>query len=127
MEMKKRSRPWGEYLKQNAYRIFVLREVSSLFNAIYIVFFIVLLFLLGEGKDSYREFLSVLWSPPMMILHVVALAFALLHTVTWFNATGKAIVVRRGEERLPEAALAIPNYVAWAVVTVFIFWFLNHG
>ncbi len=119
------SKTW--YMKNRAYQIFILRELSSVFNALYVVFALVMLWNLMRGKAAFDAFLAVLWSPAMIPLHVIALGFALLHTITWFNATGKAIVVRFGEERLPESALAIPNYIAWAAVTAFLFWFLGHG
>ena len=56
----------------------------------------------------------------MVPLHVLALGFSVMHTVTWFNATGKAIPIRRGEERFPDALLAAPNYVAWVLVSALV-------
>jgi fumarate reductase subunit C len=116
-----------DYFRKGPYFVFMLRELTSLFNALYLVFLLLLLHKLGAGREAYAAFLGLLWSPGMIGLHVVALGFSILHTVTWFNATGKAIVIRRGGERLPDAALAVPNYVAWALVSLFLFWIVLRG
>jgi len=125
----KRSMSWGGYfrLKTPAYRLFILREISSVFNAIYAVLLAVLVYQLHGSKAAYEETLSVIWSMPMLLLHLVAIAFAVLHTITWFNATGTAIVVRRGEERLPDWALAVPTYAAWMIASGAVIWLLSRG
>jgi len=97
------------------------------FNALYAVLLLALLYAHSRGKAGYDDLLGVLWSMPMLLLHLVALAFVLLHTTTWFNATGTAIVVRRGEEKLPMWALAVPTYAAWVVVTCMVVWLLERG
>ena len=117
----------ADFFKRAPYVIFLLRELTSVANALYVVLLLVLLARLGEGREAYEAFLAFLWSPAMLAVHVVSLPLAVLHTVTWFNATGKAIVVRRGEERLPDVALAVPNYAAWAVVSILLAWAVLRG
>jgi fumarate reductase subunit C len=80
-----------------------------------------------QGQAAYESFLESLKSPLAISFHVVALAFALFHTFTWFNLTPKALVVRMGEERLPPAAIIVPNYLAWIVVSAIIGWFVVKG
>jgi fumarate reductase subunit C len=58
----------------------------------------------------------------MVGFHFVTMILALVHAITWFNATPKAMVFWRGEERVPGAALILPNYVLWAGVSAFVFW-----
>ena len=41
-----------------------------------------------------------------LALNVVALAFVLLHAITWFNLAPQAIVVRMGGRRVPPPAVA---------------------
>ena len=117
----------SEYFSRSPYVIFILRELSAVANALYVVFLLVLVARAGEGPEAYADFLAFLWSTPMLAVHAIALAFTVLHTVTWFNATGKAIVVRRGEERLPDAALAIPLYATWAIVSALLIWVVTRG
>ena len=118
--MLERPMPSLWYLRRRPYLLFMLREFTSLFNALYAVFLLLLLHRLGQGRENHEAFLRLLASPGMIPLHVLALGFSVMHTVTWFNATGKAIPIRRGEERLPDALLAAPNYVAWVLVSVLV-------
>jgi fumarate reductase subunit C len=105
----------------------MLRELSSVFVAIYVVWFLVLLRKLSEGPEAYAAFLEGLRSPLAILFHVVALAFALLHTITWFNLTPQAMPIRRGEERVPAALIILPNYVAWFVVSAALVWIVLRG
>lgn len=115
------------YLRNRAYLVYMLRELTSVFNALYMVFLLILVYSLSQGPETYDAFLAFLTAPGMVVLHLVALGFSLLHTVTWFNATGKAIAIHRGEERLPDAALVVPNYVAWALVSILVLWIVLRG
>ena len=50
------SKTW--YMANAAYRLFILRELSSVFNALYMVFLLLLLWNLMRGKADYDAFLS---------------------------------------------------------------------
>ena len=110
------------FLARGAYFRIMLREFTSVFIAIYLVFFLILLHKVSAGPLAYHAYLEFLWSPGMTIFHIVALAFALMHTITWFNLTPQAMVIRRGEDKLPPVAIAGPNYVVWVAVSLFILW-----
>ena len=108
---------------QGPYRAFLIRELTSVFIAGYLVFFIVWLFRLRRGPDAYQAILNATRSPLSVILHVLALAAALYHSVTWFNLTPQAMPVRRGEERLPGALVAVAmGYLPWLLVSALIVW-----
>ena len=64
------------------------------------------------------------WSgqPWLLTLNVVALAFVLLHAITWFNLAPKAIVVRLRGRRLPPEPVAAAHFAAWAVVSAIVAW-----
>ena len=115
------------YLRRGPYLVFMLREVSSLFNALYAGLLLIMLHGLSRGRESHEAFVAFLASPGMIVLHVVALGFSLMHTVTWFNATGKAIVIRRGERRLPDAALTVPSYLVWVLLSALVLWVVLSG
>lgn len=115
------------WLKRGAYFQFMMRELSSLFIFAYLILFLVFLHKLSKGRIEYDAYLDFLWSRPMIAFHLVTLGFALLHTFTWFNSTPKAMVLWRGEEKLPAAALVVPQYVIWLVGSGVVFWFfLRH-
>ena len=105
------------WLQRWPYTKFMLREISSVFIAIYLVLLLVLVGKIEQGQAAYDAYLAWFRSPLLMMLHVVSLAFALMHTVTWFNLTPKAMPIRIGEEPVPPVLIAGSNYVAWIVVS----------
>lgn len=113
-------RAW--FLARGAYFLVLLREASSAFIAAYLVFFLILVHRLSEGPEPYHDYLRFLASPGMAAFHLVALAFALWHAITWFNLTPKAVAVFRGEERVHPALIACSSYALWLAVTAFIVW-----
>ena len=122
-----RPMPASWWLKRSSYLLFMLRELSSVFVGGYVVIFLMMLRNLAQGPAQYEAFMAALRSPLAILFHVVALAFALLHTITWFNLTPKAMAVWRGEERLPPAMMIVPNYVGWVVVSGVIAWCVLGG
>jgi fumarate reductase subunit C len=113
------------WLKRSTYLLFVLRELSSLFIAWYVVYLLLFLRAVGQGEPAYEDFLDVAAHPAMMVLNGVGLAFVLLHTVTWFNLTPQAMVVRLGGRRVPASAIIASQYVGLAVVSAFVFWLVT--
>jgi fumarate reductase subunit C len=115
------------WLKRTPYLLFMLREFTAVFVGAYVALFLVMIRRLNEGQAAYDAFLASLRSPLAILFHVVALAFALFHTITWFHLTPKAMAVRIGEERVKPALIIAPNYVAWAVVSAVVAWILLKG
>ena len=105
------------WLKHRPYTVFMAREWSSVFLAVYVVLLLVLITKVQDGQPAYEDYVDFLQSPLLIAFHVVALLFALLHTVTWFAAVPKGLPLRRGEALVPPALMIGGNYVAWAVVS----------
>jgi fumarate reductase subunit C len=112
------------WLGRRSYLIFILRELSSVFVAWFVVFLLMLLWAVGQGADDYRDFLDWAASPWVVVLNVVALLFVLLHAVTWFGLAPKAMVMRVRGRRVPPLWIAVSQYAGWAVVSAFIIWLL---
>jgi fumarate reductase subunit C len=93
------SRLW--WTKKRSYFLFAMRELSSVFVAWFAVFLMVMVFAIGRGEASYQRFLEFAASPIVIVVNIVALAFAVLHTVTWFILTSQAMVVRLGGRLVP--------------------------
>lgn len=123
--MRKMSAGW--WLKRGSYTLFMLRELSCVFVGGYAVVFLMMIRSLAQGPEQYEAFLAMLRSPIPILFHVVALAFVVLHTITWFQATPKAMAVWKGEERMPASMMIIPNYVGWVVVSVVVAWVVLAG
>ncbi|NIP17494.1 MAG: hypothetical protein GWM87_04575 [Xanthomonadales bacterium] len=56
-------------------------------------------------------------------MHGLALLYFLFYqTFAWFKLAPKAMPVQLGEKKLPDQAIIAGHYVAWAVLTLFVFW-----
>lgn len=108
------------WLRRRSYVFFVLRELSSIFVAWSVVFLLLLLRALTRGEAQFADFLDWAASAWVVVLNVVTLAFLVLHSVTWFNLTPAATVVKLRGQRVPPVAIAGGAYAAWVAVTALV-------
>jgi succinate dehydrogenase subunit C len=108
------------WLSQPRYIRYMARESSSLFIGAYSGVLIFGLVRLSQGADSWDGFLQTLQSPGSIVFHLLALAFALYHTTTWFNVTPKAMPLQLGQKPVPGGAIIGAHYLGWVVVSVLI-------
>jgi fumarate reductase subunit C len=119
------SRLW--WLRRTSYLLFVLRELSSVFVAWFVVYLLLLVRAVYAGSGAYRQFLEWAASPWVVVLNFVALAFVVLHAVTWFNLAPRALVVRLQGQRVPSWMVAAGHFAAWAVVSAAVAWIVLGG
>jgi fumarate reductase subunit C len=119
------SRLW--WLRRRSYVLFVLRELSSVFVAWFVVYLLLLVDAVHGGSGSYRRFLEWAGSPWVVVLNIVALAFVVLHAVTWFNLAPRALVIRLQGRRLPSWMVAAGHFAAWAVASAAVAWIVLRG
>jgi succinate dehydrogenase subunit C len=105
------------WLQKRSYAGFVLREITSVFVGFFAFVYLWQLRALAEGPDAYGQFLSRLKTPLFLALDTVALLFVLYHTITWFDLTPKAMVLRVRGKRVPDWVIVGSNYAAWVVVS----------
>lgn len=110
------------WARRRSYMIFMLRELSSVFVAVFVVELLLLVRAVGRGPAAYDRFLDNLGHPVMVVVNVVALAFLLLHAVTFANLTPRAMVVRLRGRRVPSLVVLAGVYVGWLLVTAFLAW-----
>jgi len=77
---------------------------------------------LVRGPQAYARWEQALRSPLLILLNFIAFAFVMFHTITWFNLTPKAMPLRVGGKKLPDALIAAPNYILWFLVSGIIAW-----
>jgi succinate dehydrogenase subunit C len=106
------------------YLKFILRELSSIFVAWFVILTLVQLWALRNGPESYARFEHWLQNPLVIAINIISLFFVVFHAITWFNLAPKAMAVRFHGKRLPDITLSAPNYAMWAVVSVAIGWIL---
>jgi fumarate reductase subunit C len=109
------------------YLKFILRELSSIFVAWFVIETLMLIKALSEGLLAYAEYQQFLQNPLVVALNVISLFFVVFHTITWFNLAPKAMAVRMGGKRVPNLLIAGPNYVAWVVVSAAVAWLVLRG
>ena len=115
------------WLRRPNYFKFMMRELSAVFVAIFLVGLLVQVRRIAEGPEAYAAVLETLRSPGWILFHVVALGFAIFHSVTWFNLTGVVQVVRVGERQVPPGLVAGAALAAWGVVSLVLLWFFARG
>ncbi|MDZ7343830.1 MAG: fumarate reductase subunit C [candidate division KSB1 bacterium] len=101
---------------------FILRELTSVAVALYAVVLLFQIRAVAQGPEAYTHFLVWLQTPVSIGLHAIAFLFVLFHSVTWFNLAPRALVLRIGQKRIPDAMIAASNYVAWIIFSAAIAW-----
>jgi fumarate reductase subunit C len=124
----RRRKPVFWWVHKPTYFLFVMRELSSLFVAWFVGYLLLLVHAVSQGEAAYRDFVDDTDAWWLVAINVVGFAFLLLHTITWFHLTPKAMVVQVPRhpavpERLrgwtaPAWLILASQYVGFAVVTV---------
>ncbi|HEV2732524.1 MAG TPA: hypothetical protein VGV15_21040 [Terriglobales bacterium] len=112
------------WLSRWPYLKFILREISSVFVAWFVVVLLLQIRALSLGPQAYAAFEHWLQNPLIVLLNLTALFFVTFHAVTWFNLTPRAMVVRFGGKRVPDGLIVGTNYAVWAAVSLVLAWFL---
>ena len=115
---RQRSNTW--FLARWPYRIFLLRELSAVFLAMYMVLLLLLVTRVHGGASAFDGYARTLRSPLLLAANTVAMLFALLHSVTWFQAVPKGFPLRRGEQKIPPLLLIGANYIAMLALTAIV-------
>jgi fumarate reductase subunit C len=115
------------WVHRRSYLLFVLRELSCVFVAWFVVYLVLLVAAVHRGSDSYQQFLEWSSRPWMVVLNLVALAFVVLHAITWFTLAPKAMVVRLQGRPLPARMVAGGHFAAWAVASAVVAWIVLGG
>ena len=112
------------YMRNGRYRKYMLREVTCLLVGFYAFLAIYALAVLAGGSaEAWNAFLATQQNGFWVGFHAAALIYFLVYmTFDWFKLAPKAMPVQLGEQKLPDLYIIVAHYVAWVVVTVFIFW-----
>lgn len=112
--------PISWWLAQPRYIRYMAREVSCVLIGAYTGVVLVGLLRLSEGAAAWAGFLEALQSPVSIAFHLLALAFALYHTTTWFNVTPKAMPLQFGDWQVPGGIIIAAHYIVWIKVSALI-------
>jgi fumarate reductase subunit C len=115
------------WLQRWEYLRFVLRELSSVFVAYFVVLMLLQIYMLSRGPQAYADFQDFLKNPFVIALNVISFLFVVFHSITWFNLAARAMAVRVGGKRVPGFLISGSNFAAWVVISAVVAWFLLRG
>lgn len=115
------------WLNRGTYLVFILRELSSIFIAWFVIFTLMLVKAVSAGPEAYREFVAWTGHPVVILVNLATFFFVVFHAATWFNLAPKALVLRRKGQRVPDSWIAGANYGAWVVASVVVAWIILGG
>ncbi len=113
------------WTRKRSYFVFVMRELSSLFVAWFVVYLLVLLYAINQSDAAYQDFLDEADAPWVVAVNVVGLAFLALHTVTWFHLTPKAVVLHLRGRPVPAWLVVLSQYVGLFAVSALVLWLVT--
>jgi len=108
------------FFKRPRYMRYMAREITSIFIGIYTMLLLVGLARLSQGQFEYEAFLAALRQPASIVFHLLALAFSLYNSFTWFNVAPKALPIQVGDRHWPDSVVAGGHYVAWMALSLFV-------
>jgi|GEM_PF-11902 len=115
------------WLRKFNYVRFITRELTSFAVGYAALLLVAQGFFLARGPEAYETFRRWLLRPWALWFHSLVLLALLYHTVTWLNLTPKAMVIRLGKRRVPDGAVILAHYGAWAVLSGLVLWILAGG
>jgi len=114
----KREIPNDWWMKQLFYTKYMLREGSSVLITLYSLILAWGVLRLSQGEAAFNGWMEALQSPFAIILHLIALAFALYHTITWFSLAPKAVALWIKGKRVEDRVIVSLHYAAFVITTV---------
>jgi fumarate reductase subunit C len=106
------------WLKKKSYFLFMLRELSSVFIALFLLVYLYQIYQLTRSPEAYTSFTQKLSAPGWIFFHVIALLFAVYHSITWFQSSAVVLPVRLGEHLVPRQTVIALHIGAWVVVSL---------
>ena len=112
------------YMRNGRYKVYVLRELTSFLVAFYCFFTICALAILVAGSaEKWDSFIAAQQGIGWVIFHAIALLYFLFYqTFPWFKLAPKAMPLQIGENKLPDSYIVVGHYVAWVLISAFVFW-----
>jgi fumarate reductase subunit C len=112
------------WLEKGSYFAFILRELSCVFVAWFVVYLLLLVRAVTQGDASYQEILAWSATTPILLLNSVGFLFLIFHAVTFFDAAPQAMVVKVGQHRVPGSLVLAGHYAGWVAASAVVAWLL---
>ncbi|MCK9238013.1 MAG: hypothetical protein M0Q29_08595 [Thiopseudomonas sp.] len=109
------TRTW--WLKNNAFKAYMLRELTALPLLFFLLCLAIGLYSLGQGEQQWQHWQTVMQNPLVLLINAVAFAASLFHAWTFFQLFPRVMPIRLGGTTVPAAALVAGQWAG--VVSVF--------
>ena len=120
-ELRRRITP-GWWTANRRYELYMIREWTSLFVALYSLLIIYGLSLWANGTPA--DFLNFLKNPAVIGFSLVALVFTMVHAVTWFWLLGAVAPVKIGRSHTKPWQALILNLILLVIISYVVIWLL---
>lgn len=113
--------PKGWWLKNTHYFMYMMRELSAVFAALWVILFLVQLPSMAAGPErmaSFKAWLDFVGSPAWVIFSLISLVFVIYHALTWIKLMGTVIRVRVGTTVLTGNLVVALVMAAWAGISI---------
>ena len=110
------------WLQQRSYFTFILRELTCLFVAWFVVYLLLLVRAANDSDAAYRQFLIWAARPAVLATNLASLVFLVFHTITFFQAAPQAMVVHIGRTRVPGSLVCAAHYLGLAAISIVMAW-----
>lgn len=115
-----RPMPRDWFLMRRNYKLFIVRELTSVFIAVYLIVLLVFLASL-DSREEFTAMLETFKSPLWWVIHAIVFIAAAWHAITWFNLTPQAMPMFIGEKKLAGPLVSIATgYVPWIILSIVI-------
>ncbi len=111
------------WLRKRSYFMFMMRELSSVFIALFLLFLLYKLFLSTRNEIVFSSFESSLESPVVLFFYGVAFLFSLYHSITWLSAMGDILLISTRKGPVPSWLLTTCGFVMWCLASLAIFYY----
>jgi fumarate reductase subunit C len=118
-ELTKKLTP-GWWTHNRRYAMYMVREWTSLFVALYSLLMIYGLALWANGTQA--DFLTFLKNPAVIGFSLVALVFTMYHAVTWFYLLGAVAPVKIGRSHTKPWQALVLNLVLLVIIAYLAIW-----
>jgi fumarate reductase subunit C len=103
---------------------FICRELTSLAVGYTAVLLVLLCRSVLQGEEAFGRFAESLQATPIVVWHAVVLCALAYHSITWFNLAPKAMIIKVGRTRIPDAMVLGGNYAGWIAISLLVLWFI---
>lgn len=112
--------PGNWWLKRPSYLRYMLRELTCIPIGAFAVLLILALLRLGQGPEAWHAFLAALATPLALAWQLLALVFAVYHSVTWFALAPRTMPLQIGARRVAAGWIAGAHYLLWVALSAII-------